>query len=229
MSPTLLSPPRAARGANQERRGGLDTVTAMPRIVALSGSPSPDSKTAMVARQVLDDLQAAGHATHLLRLSDLDARALLRGDTAEPGVAQAVAALDAADGVIVATPIFKASCSGLLKAFLDLLPQFALAGKTVLPLATGGSPAHVLALDYGLRPILQSMGPRHIVQAVFVATGQLAIVDGRLALADDAQALLAEAVLHFRCSLRPEDRPVLLGHPRPIRTVPPEPSPSIGT
>lgn len=42
----------------------------------------------------------------------------------------------------------------MLKVFLDLLPQFALQGKLVLPMATGGSPNHMLALDYALRPVL---------------------------------------------------------------------------
>ena len=45
----------------------------------------------------------------------------------------------------MATPIYKASYSGVLKAFLDLLPQFAFGGKVVLPLLTGGTAAHVLA------------------------------------------------------------------------------------
>ena len=56
--------------------------------------------------------------------------------------------------IVVATPVYKAAYSGLLKVFLDLLPQTALAGKTVLPLATGGSPHHMLALDCALRPVL---------------------------------------------------------------------------
>ena len=56
--------------------------------------------------------------------------------------------------VIVATPIYKAAYSGLLKVFLDLLPAEALRGKTVLPLASGGSVAHLLALDYALKPVL---------------------------------------------------------------------------
>src|SRR5918912_82296 len=47
----------------------------------------------------------------------------------------------------------KAAYTGLLKAFLDLLPQYALGGKTVLPLVTGGTPAHVLTVDYALRPV----------------------------------------------------------------------------
>ncbi len=56
--------------------------------------------------------------------------------------------------MVIGTPVYKAAYSGLLKSLLDLLPQYALAGKTVLPLATGGSTAHVLAIDYALRPVL---------------------------------------------------------------------------
>lgn len=61
----------------------------------------------------------------------------------------------------------KAAYTGLLKAFLDLLPQYALGGKTVLPLVTGGTPAHVLAVDYALRPVLASMGAQ-VGQGYFV-------------------------------------------------------------
>jgi FMN reductase len=63
--------------------------------------------------------------------------------------------------------VYKAAYTGLLKAFLDLLPQYALAGKTVLPLVTGGTSAHVLAVDYALRPVLASMGA-HVGQGYFL-------------------------------------------------------------
>jgi FMN reductase len=75
-----------------------------------------------------------------------------------------------ADAVVVATPVYKAAYSGLLKV-LDVLPQTALKGKLVLPLATGGSPHHMLALDYALRPVLQSLGARHILPGIY-ATDQ---------------------------------------------------------
>ncbi|WP_204272820.1 NAD(P)H-dependent oxidoreductase, partial [Escherichia coli] len=81
-------------------------------------------------------------------------------DVREPAIAAAVLAVEQADLVVVSTPIYKAAYSGLLKVFLDLLPPDALRGKLVLPLATGGSPAHVLALDYALKPVLSALGAR---------------------------------------------------------------------
>jgi len=118
---------------------------------------------------------------------------------------------------VFATPIFKAAYSGLLKCMLDILPQFALAGKAILPIATGGSVAHVLALDYGLRPVLQSMGARHIVQSHFIPEKDVT-VQGEGVLLDPATAVpLGEAVHHFKASLGLIAIDSLMGHPRPVR------------
>lgn len=188
-------------------------------IVALSGSPSPTSKTAALVDHVLGALQEQGIRGSHVRLASLRPEALIRGEIQEPEIAEAIARVEAAKGVIIATPIFKASFSGVLKVFLDLLPQYGLAGKAVLPLGTGGSPAHILALDYGLRPVLQSMGARHIVQATFVGASQMESKDGRVVLDPDCRTFLDEAVLHFGYSLRNTDLPLLLGHPRPARAA----------
>jgi FMN reductase len=101
----------------------------------------------------------------------------------------------------VATPIYKASYSGALKAFLDLLPQFALAGKVVLPLATGGTLAHVLALDYALRPVLVSLGAQHIVNGLFILDKTLIVSDGAVALDPDVAQRLAAIVEDFVASV----------------------------
>ena len=69
-----------------------------------------------------------------------------------------------ATAVVVATPVYKAAYRGLLKEFLDLLPQFGLTEKVVLPLATGGSRSHMLALDYTLRQVLSSLAAKHVLQ-----------------------------------------------------------------
>lgn len=74
----------------------------------------------------------------------------------------AIAEVDLADALVVATPVYKASYSGVLKTFLDVLPQKAFARKAVLPLATGGTIAHLLSIDYALRPVLLSLCPRHV-------------------------------------------------------------------
>src|ERR1700728_507009 len=186
-------------------------------VLAVSGSPSSKSRTALVAQHVLGLLRSENLETRFLSVRDLPAEALLRGNTSEPRIAEALAAVEQASGIIFATPIFKAAYSGLLKCMLDILPQFALAGKAILPIATGGSVAHVLALDYGLRPVLQSMGARHIVQSHFIPEKDVTIEGERIILDPAAAVPLAEAVHHFKASLGLIAIDSLMGHPRPVR------------
>jgi len=137
-------------------------------VVSVSGSPSPDSRSAKLLRFI--ERRIAGQASQLrhITLRELPASDLLLGRADAPALRAAVAAVREADLVMVATPIYKAAYSGLLKVFLDLLPPDALRGKTVLPLATGGSPGHLLALEYALKPVLAALGARDVLDAVYV-------------------------------------------------------------
>lgn len=148
----------------------------MSTILSLLGSPSARSRSGALLAQLEARLAAAlddGHAVTRLALRELPADALLRGDAGQRDVAAAVAALQQAQLVLVATPIYKAAYSGLLKTFLDLLPPDALRGKTVVPLATGGSAAHLLALEYALKPVLAALGARDIRDAIYATDAQL--------------------------------------------------------
>jgi FMN reductase len=186
-------------------------------VLAISGSPSSKSRTALVAQHVLGLLGNENLETRFISARDLPAKALLLADTSDPEIAATLAAVEEASGIVFATPIFKAAYSGLLKCMLDILPQFALAGKAILPIATGGSVAHVLALDYGLRPVLQSMGARHIVQSHFIPEKDVTIEGERIILDPAAAVPLAEAVHHFKASLGLIAIDALMGHPRPVR------------
>ena len=140
-------------------------------IVALAGSPSANSRSTALLRHVLASFPDAMPRTEIV-LRDLPAAALVRADVDDPAIRSARAQVAAARLVVIATPIYKASYSGLLKTFLDLLPQDALRGKTVLALGTGGSAAHLLALDYALKPVLAALGARHILDAVYAVDAQ---------------------------------------------------------
>lgn len=90
-----------------------------------------------------------------------------------PALKTLIEQLKSADGLIVATPIYKASFSGALKTLLDLLPERALDGKVVLPLATGGTVAHLLAVDYALKPVLNALKAQEILHGVFADDSQV--------------------------------------------------------
>lgn len=169
----------------------------MSSIVVLSGSPSAISRTAALADHLTGRLIDHGHLVSSVRVRDLPAEALLSADVEHPAIAGALAAITEADGVVVASPVYKAAYTGLLKAMLDLLPQFGLAGKVVLPLLTGGSPAHVLALDYALRPVLSSLGPHHVVPGWFVLDRHIERSPGGVRVHPDSAAQLLEVVDTF--------------------------------
>jgi FMN reductase len=175
----------------------------MSHILTVSGSPRQQSRSAKLLDHVAADLALAGHRIEYLRILDLPAEALQHGDVRHPRIADAEARLDRADGVVIATPVYKAAYTGLLKSWLDLLPQYALQDKTVLPLATGGSMAHTLALDYALRPVLQSMGARHVVQGFLVVDRFIESdgPDGVTTITGDALPGLTDVVEAFRRAL----------------------------
>ena len=147
----------------------------MSSVLVISGSPSRTSRTERLARSTAARIAARDVDVSLLDVRSLPAEDLMLARFDAPSIVEVTARVAAADGIVVASPIYKAAYSGLLKTFLDVLPQFALRGKVVLPLATGGSIAHVLAIDYALRPVLSSLDPLHIVNGLFILDKQITV------------------------------------------------------
>lgn len=172
-------------------------------VFLLGGSPSPHSSSSRLLQHIGERLGLHGQRLARVEVRELPAAALLALESGEPAIARALAQLRQADAVVVATPVYKAAYSGLLKAFLDLLPQDALAGKLVLPLATGGSQSHMLALDYALRPVLASMSARFILPSIYATSEQIKHgTDGSLALAAPIAMRVAQGVEQLASELR---------------------------
>lgn len=145
-------------------------------ILLIAGSPASTSRSAALLEAVGRRLaRHAGGIAHL-QIRDLNPQALIRADFSDFSVVQALQQVADAQVIVIATPIYKAAYSGVLKVFLDLLPQTGLQGKTVLPLATGGSPHHMLALDYALRPVLQSLGAKQVLAGIYATDAQVTVL-----------------------------------------------------
>lgn len=115
--------------------------------------------------------------------------------------------LAGADGLIIATPVYKASFSGALKTLLDLLPERALEGKIVLPLATGGTIAHMLAVDYALKPVLNALKAQEILHGVFADDSQVTDYQHKPQFTANLQRRLDDALETFWQALhRPSSR-----------------------
>jgi FMN reductase len=164
-------------------------------VLLIAGSPSERSRSAALLDRVGQHLSELHVDVEHLRVRDLSPQALLLADFGHRTVVEAIDQVKQAQAIVVATPVYKAAYSGVLKVLLDLLPQTAFKGKTVLPLATGGSPHHMLALDYALRPVLQSLGARLILPGVYASDAQVALnPEGGYTLQADIETRLEEAV-----------------------------------
>lgn len=178
-------------------------------IVTIAGSPSAVSRSAAVLKYVRDNIEEQGLRTSEINVRDLNPQEVFYGKFDGPTILHSKALLEQAHGVVIATPVYKAAYSGILKAFLDLLPQNALAGKTVLPIATGGSPAHLLAIDYALKPVLSSLGATHILSGVHILDSQLHFVENELfSLDEEAERRLNQSLYELTHHLHVDERSV---------------------
>lgn len=87
-----------------------------------------------------------------------------------PALGGVIDTVTTADGLIVVSPIFSTSYSGLFKSFVDLLEPQSLAGMPVLMGATAGTPRHSLVLEYAMRPLFTYQHAVVVPTAVFAAT-----------------------------------------------------------
>jgi FMN reductase len=156
------------------------------KVVAINGSPTAGRTKALAVAAV----ELAGGDASLLDVAELDGDALLfRGE--HPSVDAAVASLVAADVLVIVTPMYRATYSGVLKCLFDLLPTGALAGTACVLAATGGSRDHFLALDTGLRSMIASLDGWSVPTVVY-ATGE--DVDPESGPTDEVRARLQRAL-----------------------------------
>lgn len=139
--------------------------------VGISGSPGATSKSRLLVQHALERLAARGASATLVDLATLPADALL-GRGAAPPVAAALERTIRARIVVAGTPVYRATYSGLLKVFFDLLPQDSLVGKIGIPIVTGHDSGHSLAVDCGLRPLFASLGATVVARGVYGTSAQ---------------------------------------------------------
>ncbi|MBK3568015.1 FMN reductase [Streptomyces sp. MBT62] len=143
------------------------------KLVVVSAGLSVPSSTRLLA----DRLAAAVDRRtpvdiQVVELRDLAVEIAHNFTNGFPGrsLAAALDAVTEADGLIVVTPVFSASYSGLFKSFFDVLDKDALAGKPVLIAATGGSARHSLVLEHALRPLFAHLRAVVVPTAVYAAS-----------------------------------------------------------
>lgn len=174
----------------------------MTNVVAIAGSPSHPSRTSAVLKYAESILESEGLKSDLLVVRDLPAEDLLFANFESPTLNKAKALVEQASGVIIATPIYKASYTGILKAFLDLLPSGAFSGKVILPIATGGTLGHLLAIDYALKPVIATLGARYVLGGVYLLDSQVQVNDGSVQLEAEIEQRFKVSLHEFAEAIR---------------------------
>ncbi|MFD3589487.1 FMN reductase [Streptomyces sp. NPDC058683] len=144
----------------------------MKYVVVSAGLSVPSSTRLLADRLAAATVKDTSAEVEVIELRDLAediAHNFTHGFPA-PALAAALATVTAADGLIVVTPVFSASYSGLFKSFFDVLDKDALTGKPVLIAATGGSARHSLVLEHALRPLFAYLRAVVVPTAVYAAS-----------------------------------------------------------
>lgn len=132
-------------------------------VAVVVGNPKPGSRTLAAATYVARELSGA-EPDLVVDLATLGPAIL---DWSDADVRGLVEAVGAADLVVVASPTYKATYTGLLKLFLDRFSTTGISGVAV-PLMLGAGPAHALAPEVSLRPLLSEIGATIPTRALYV-------------------------------------------------------------
>ncbi|HEV2505251.1 MAG TPA: NAD(P)H-dependent oxidoreductase [Mesorhizobium sp.] len=168
----------------------MDTSpTTAPRVSLVIGNPKPMSRTRTLAEQFTDQL--VEHPASDRAVIDLAEQAEALFPPRAELLAPVYERLSGSDLLVVASPTYKASYTGLTKLFFDQMRPNALQGVVAIPLMTGASAAHSLAVEFHLAPLLRELG------AVVPTSGVYFIINET----EDLEAAVSAAVARQRSQL----------------------------
>jgi FMN reductase len=141
--------------------------------VVVVGNPQPKSRTRAAAELVGRQLAALTSTPDdilVIDLADVGPQLLEWGNAS---IAQLKTIVLGAQALVVASPTYKASYTGLLKMFLDQFERDELGGVTTVAVMTGGSPAHSLVVETQLKPVLVEIGASLPTRGVYLSGSQI--------------------------------------------------------
>ena len=162
------------------------------KIAVVVGNPKAGSRTFTVAVAVAERLGGGSPDLLVVDLADHASELFVADAPALEAILDSVAKSDV---VVVASPTYKATYTGLLKAFLDRYPNDGLARTVCIPVMTGAAPIHALAPEVHLRPLLVELGASTPTRGLFVTEQQFDELDTVIeAWAETAQPRLDAAL-----------------------------------
>lgn len=157
-------------------------MTTAARVTVVVGNPKAASRTRTVGEAVAERAAAAAGLTidgdiDVIELAELGPQLF---DWSSAAVKDATARLAASRLAVIATPVYKATYTGLLKSFLDWFGQTGLAGVTAVPVMVGAAPNHALAVEVHLRPLLVEIGATVPTRGLYVLEQELDALDATI-------------------------------------------------
>ena len=163
----------------------------MTKTVIINGANARTSRVTAIQQynqENLDEVEA-------IEVFALPAEELISANFASEAIRKANAKVEQADVVVVLTPVYKAAYSGILKTYLDLIPQKGFEEKHIIPIAVGGTPHHLLAIDYALKPVLTALGATSISHGVFIVDKQIERTAQGFTIEDDIQTRINQQLI----------------------------------
>ncbi len=145
-------------------------------VIALIGNPNPGGRTTTVAQSVAGAI-AAGIDDAVIETVELAEIAAHLFEWGNDDVAALTEKVAGADVIVAACPTYKATFTGLLKAFLDNYGNDGLAGCKAVPVMVGAAPQHALAPEVHLRPLLVELGASVPSRGLYVLESQMDELD----------------------------------------------------
>ncbi|KAB7665911.1 NADPH-dependent FMN reductase [Bacillus sp. B1-b2] len=163
----------------------------MGKVMLIVGAPNNKSRLNGLVDYTIQQLEKDHVSFEIIRVYELPAEDLIHANFLSEIIKDTTKKVQEADGVILYSPVFKATYSGVLKTFLDLLPQKGLENKVVWPLMIGGSFGHLLAIDFGLKPLVSALGADHIIKGVYAVDQEITRLDNNsFTLSDETKVRL---------------------------------------
>ena len=166
----------------------------MAKVAIITGAPNDQSRLNGLVHYAAKILSEENVSYEIIHVHSLPAEDLITAKFDSEEIKHANRIVEDSSGVLVLTPVYKASYSGILKTYLDLLPQKSFENKILLPIVIGGSFGHLLAIEYALKPVLSALGANHIVNGVFTIDKQVERIHNNFLLQEEAQQRLRNSL-----------------------------------
>lgn len=149
----------------------------MPTMVKINGSPTKQSKTGILLDAIEDAIvRLIPMESHTISLSDVGHEimcGLTRPDISAGGKALLQLA-EQADVLVIGTPVYRASYTGLLKHYFDLIDRDIMRGRKAVVCATGANLMHSLVIEHQLRPLMGFFSIQTPATAIYATSDQFA-------------------------------------------------------